>query len=144
MNYYLHRKKNKEEGGLKLSQRKFNLLNSAFEPLTRPWHCSFFTLHYTTLNLYIILLWVFTLVLDNVSISFVFQVFDANVVIKELKVMGGGLAGRKSLGRLAVMSELEIRSLAVQRCDRATNCGDCVALQVCKVALNRDFVKAKY
>jgi len=57
------------------------------------------------------------------------QVFDANVVIKELKVMGGGLAGRKSLGRLAVMSELEIRSLAVQRCDRATNCGDCVALQ---------------
>ena len=52
--------------------------------------------------------------------------------------MGGGLAGRKSLGRLAVMSELEIRSLAVQRCDRATNCGDCVALQVFKVALNRD------
>ena len=59
-----------------------------------------------------------------------FQVFDANVVIKELKVMGGGLAGRKSLGRLGVMSELEIRSLSVQRCDRATNCGDCVALQV--------------
>ena len=56
--------------------------------------------------------------------------FDANVVIKELKVMGGGLAGRKSLGRLGVMSELEIRSLSVQRCDRATNCGDCVALQV--------------
>ena len=55
--------------------------------------------------------------------------FDANVVIKELKVMGGGLAGRKSLGRLGVMSEMEIRSLAVQRCDRATNCGDCVALQ---------------
>ena len=44
--------------------------------------------------------------------------------------MGGGLAGRKSLGRLGVMSELEIRSLSVQRCDRATNCGDCVALQV--------------
>ena len=60
----------------------------------------------------------------------IFQVFDANVVIKELKVMGGGLAGRKSLGRLGVMSELEIRSLSVQRCDRATNCGDCVALQV--------------
>lgn len=57
------------------------------------------------------------------------QVFDSNVVIKELKVMGGGLAGRKSLGRLGVMSELEIRSLSVQRCDRATNCGDCVALQ---------------
>ena len=56
--------------------------------------------------------------------------------------MGGGLAGRKSLGRLAVMSELEIRSLAVQRCDRATNCGDCVALQVFKVALNRVFVRA--
>ena len=56
--------------------------------------------------------------------------FDSNVVIKELKVMGGGLAGRKSLGRLGVMSELEIRSLSVQRCDRATNCGDCVALQV--------------
>ena len=44
--------------------------------------------------------------------------------------MGGGLAGRKSLGRLGVMSELEIRSLSVQHCDRATNCGDCVALQV--------------
>jgi hypothetical protein len=43
--------------------------------------------------------------------------------------MGGGLAGRKSLGRLAVMSESEIRSISVQRCDRATNCGDCVALQ---------------
>lgn len=57
------------------------------------------------------------------------QVFDSDVVIKELKVMGGGLAGRKSLGRLAIMSELEIRSVAVQRCDRATTCGDCVALQ---------------
>ena len=29
--------------------------------------------------------------------------------------MGGGLAGRKSLGRIAVMSDLEVRSLAVQR-----------------------------
>lgn len=57
------------------------------------------------------------------------QVFDPEVVIKELKVMGGGLAGRKSLGRLAVMSHTELRSVAVQRCDRATNCGDCVALQ---------------
>ena len=28
-----------------------------------------------------------------------------------------------------MMSESEIRSLAVQRCDRATNCADCVALQ---------------
>lgn len=57
------------------------------------------------------------------------QVFDPDVVISDLKVMGGGLAGRKSLGRLAVMSESEIRSLAVQRCDRASNCRDCVALQ---------------
>ena len=57
------------------------------------------------------------------------QVFDPDVVIKELKVMGGGLAGRKSLGRLAVMANTELRSVAVQRCDRATNCGDCVALQ---------------
>ena len=55
--------------------------------------------------------------------------------------MGGGLAGRKSLGRLAVMSELEIRSLAVQRCDRATNCGDCVALQVFKATSNRVFIR---
>ena len=45
------------------------------------------------------------------------------------QVMGGGLAGRKSLGRLAVMTDLEIRSMAVQRCDRATHCADCVALQ---------------
>ena len=57
------------------------------------------------------------------------QVFSSDVSITDLKVMGGGLAGRKSLGRLAVMSDLEIRSLSVQRCDRATNCGDCVALQ---------------
>ena len=57
------------------------------------------------------------------------QVFDPDVIIKDLKVMGGGLAGRKSLGRLAVMSTAELRSVAVQRCDRATNCGDCVALQ---------------
>ena len=57
------------------------------------------------------------------------QVFEPDVVIKDLKVMGGGLAGRKSLGRLAVMSNGELRSVAVQRCDRATNCADCVALQ---------------
>ena len=43
------------------------------------------------------------------------QIFDPNVIIRELKVMGGGLAGRKSLGRIAVMSDLEVRSLAVQR-----------------------------
>ena len=57
------------------------------------------------------------------------QVFDPNVIIRDVKVMGGGLAGRKSLSRLAVMSDLEIRSLAVQRCDRAITCADCVALQ---------------
>ena len=57
------------------------------------------------------------------------QVFDPNVIIRDVKVMGGGLAGRKSLGRLAVMSDLEVRSLAVQRCDRAITCADCVALQ---------------
>ena len=37
--------------------------------------------------------------------------------------------GQKSLGRLAVMSENEIRSFSVQRCDRATSCEECVALQ---------------
>ena len=52
------------------------------------------------------------------------QVFDPNVIIRDVKVMGGGLAGRKSLSRLAVMSDLEIRSLAVQRCDRAITCAD--------------------
>ena len=58
------------------------------------------------------------------------QVFSPNTIVKDLKVMNdlrGG--GQKSLGRLAVMSDLEIRSLSVQRCDRATSCEECVALQ---------------
>ena len=58
------------------------------------------------------------------------QLFSPNTIIKELKVMNdlrGG--GQKSLGRLAVMSENEIRSFSVQRCDRATSCEECVALQ---------------
>lgn len=57
------------------------------------------------------------------------QVFGRKTVIKDIKVMGGGVAGRRSLGRLAVMSTTEIRSTEVQRCDRAANCADCVALQ---------------
>ena len=58
------------------------------------------------------------------------QVFSPGTIIKELKVMNdlrGG--GQRSLGRLAVMSDNEIRSLSVQRCDRATSCEECVALQ---------------
>ena len=58
------------------------------------------------------------------------QLFDTHQIIKELKVMNdlrGG--GQKSLGRLAVMVENEIRSFSVQRCDRATSCEECVALQ---------------
>ena len=58
------------------------------------------------------------------------QLFSPGTIIKELKVMNdlrGG--GQKSLGRLAAMSDSEIRSLSVQRCDRATSCEECVALQ---------------
>ena len=55
---------------------------------------------------------------------------DVNLLIL-LQVMNNDLrgGGQKSLGRLAVMSDIEIRSLAVQRCDRAANCEQCVALQ---------------
>lgn len=56
------------------------------------------------------------------------QLFTHKTVIKDLKVMGSREA-RKSLGRLAVMTEQEIRSFPVQRCDRASNCQECVALQ---------------
>ena len=35
----------------------------------------------------------------------------------------------KSLGQLAVMSAEELRSFPVQRCERASGCEECVALQ---------------
>lgn len=57
------------------------------------------------------------------------QVFESNVIVKDLKIMGGGGAGRRSLAQLAVMSRTEVRSFPVQRCDRAATCAECVALQ---------------
>jgi len=50
------------------------------------------------------------------------------IILFNFKVMGSREA-RKSLGRIAVMTEQEIRSFPVQRCDRATSCQECVALQ---------------
>lgn len=55
--------------------------------------------------------------------------FSNNVFIKDLKVMGHGTEGQQSLGQLAVMSEAEVRAFPVQRCDRASTCVECVALQ---------------
>ncbi len=57
------------------------------------------------------------------------QVFPKGTVVKDLKVMGGGREGRKSLAQLAAMSLREVRSFPVQRCDRAATCAECVALQ---------------
>ena len=56
------------------------------------------------------------------------QVFSPITNIKDVKVIGGK-AGMKSLSQLVVMSTGEVRSFPVQRCDRATNCQECVALQ---------------
>ena len=56
-------------------------------------------------------------------------VFSSGVKIKELQLIGGGGDGRKSLSQLAIMSETELRSIPVQRCDRASTCQECVALQ---------------
>ena len=55
------------------------------------------------------------------------QIFAPDTVVKEIRVMSGG--GQRSLGRLAVLTDGEVRSIAVQRCDRATHCQACVALQ---------------
>ena len=55
--------------------------------------------------------------------------FSSGVKIKELQLIGGGGDGRKSLSQLAIMSETELRSIPVQRCDRASTCQECVALQ---------------
>ena len=58
-----------------------------------------------------------------------YQKYVITQILQSLHNFISTLAGRKSLGRLAVMSDLEVRSLAVQRCDRAITCADCVALQ---------------
>lgn len=55
--------------------------------------------------------------------------FPQGVPIKDLKVLPAASQGLQSLGALAVMSATEVRSFPVQRCDRATTCQDCVALQ---------------
>ncbi|TRY76741.1 hypothetical protein TCAL_04038 [Tigriopus californicus] len=57
------------------------------------------------------------------------QVFSNTIFIKDVKVMGHGTEGQQSLGSLAVMSETEVRAFPVQRCDRASTCVECVALQ---------------
>ena len=57
------------------------------------------------------------------------QVFPAGTIVKDIKVMGGGREGRRSLAQLAVMSAGEVRAFPVQRCDRAASCDECVALQ---------------
>ncbi len=57
------------------------------------------------------------------------QVFPAGTIVRDLRVMGGGREGRKSLAQLAAMSAREVRAFPVQRCDRASSCAECVALQ---------------
>jgi hypothetical protein len=62
-----------------------------------------------------------------------------DTVVRDLKVVwsssptssGGGARKQslKSLGQLAVMSTEEVRSFPVQRCERASGCAECVALQ---------------
>ncbi len=57
------------------------------------------------------------------------QVFPAGTIIRDLRVMGSGHEGRKSLAQLAAMSAREVRAFPVQRCNRASSCMECVALQ---------------
>jgi len=57
------------------------------------------------------------------------QVFSKNVVVRRLRVLGGGREGRRSLAQVAAMADSEVRSFPVQRCDRAATCTECVALQ---------------
>eukprot|EP00095_Tigriopus_kingsejongensis_P004637 maker-scaffold291_size219542-snap-gene-1.24 protein:Tk04637 transcript:maker-scaffold291_size219542-snap-gene-1.24-mRNA-1 annotation:"semaphorin-1a isoform x3" len=57
------------------------------------------------------------------------QVFSHNVIVKDLKVMGQYSEGRPSLNQIAAMTQSEVRAFPVQRCDRASTCEECVALQ---------------
>ena len=61
------------------------------------------------------------------------QVYSSSTKIKDIKVIRGGSrrsgGSLKSLGRLVVMSDEELRSFPVQRCERASSCAECVALQ---------------
>ncbi len=66
---------------------------------------------------------------NSSSANALFQVFSTDTVVKDLKVMGSGKEGRRSLAQLAALSTAEVRAFPVQRCDRATTCQKCVALQ---------------
>merc|ERR1719188_1462849 len=74
------------------------------------------------------------------------QVFSVDTPVKSIEVIGSGSSkasevkkkssntinkrqNLKSLGQLAVMSAEELRSFPVQRCERASGCEECVALQ---------------
>lgn len=58
------------------------------------------------------------------------QVFSSATKLNDIKVIrGGSKQSLKSLGQLAVMSNDEVRSFPVQRCQRASSCAECVALQ---------------
>ncbi|XP_040580501.1 semaphorin-1A [Lepeophtheirus salmonis] len=57
------------------------------------------------------------------------KVFEKPTIIKKVQVVGGEKEGGRSLGKLVIMSDDEIRSFPVQRCDRATTCPECVALR---------------
>lgn len=53
------------------------------------------------------------------------QLFSSNTTIKQLEITND----RKPRRRLAVMTDHEIRSIPVNRCDRATSCEECVTFQ---------------
>jgi len=58
------------------------------------------------------------------------QVFSKRgVIVRRLRVLGGGREGRRSLAQVAAMADGEVRAFPVQLCDRASNCVQCVALQ---------------
>eukprot|EP00096_Caligus_rogercresseyi_P008854 TRINITY_DN2875_c0_g2_i2.p1 TRINITY_DN2875_c0_g2~~TRINITY_DN2875_c0_g2_i2.p1 ORF type:complete len:852 (-),score=235.20 TRINITY_DN2875_c0_g2_i2:775-3330(-) len=57
------------------------------------------------------------------------KVFQSPTMIRKVQVVGGEREGGRSLGKLVIMSDDEVRSFPVQRCDRAASCPECVALR---------------
>lgn len=59
------------------------------------------------------------------------QVFPAHVAVRGIKILKNNSNGKKDEGRLVVISDSEVQSLRLHRCDsnKISSCSECVALQ---------------